>query len=612
VAQGATHHPERRLDSWKEIAAFFGRDERTVRRWEKDSALPVHRVPGGPKGRVFAYVSELDQWLSTPPLLRSTTSTSAPGTSPVEPEGKHWRLQTTGMWLGTLAVCAALATGIWAYRKNHRFAAYASASSASRVRTKDLQPTTTFALGAHFGSDSIAVLPFTNVRGDANTDYLSDGITESLIGNLAHLPQLKVRSRDSVFRYKGRDVDVQTAGSSLGVSVLVSGRVMVQANSIEISAELTDVRDNTEIWGHRYTGKRADIILLQQRMASDIAGQLRSTLSAADKQQVTNQGTRDAEAYSLYLKGRYAFNNRTFSRLETAISYFNQAIEKDPEYALAYSGLADVYSVLPNYGGTPSEEFPKSNAAARKALELDPTLAHPHAVLGSNEMQYEWDFESGEAEFKKSFELDPNDATARQWYADDIGMIGGREQEALAEVNRAQELDPLSTVISRVAGGILVWARQYDEAIAICSKVANQNPTFAIAHDCLGYAYWGKRMYAQVIEEWKTYGRLTGKRDDVEFAAAMERGFGAAGWKGALTKAIEFRQAQRKTGYFSALEIARFYADLGDREQAFYWLNVAYQEHDWLLMGLNTYFQLDPLRSDPRFSELVRRIGLPQ
>ncbi len=167
-------------------------------------------------------------------------------------------------------------------------------------------------------------------------------------------------------------------------------------------------------------------------------------------------------------------------------------------------------------------------------------------------------------------------------------------------------------VITRVAGGIRVWARQYPEAIAICSKLANENPTFAIAHDCLAYAYWGKRMYPQVIEEWKAYGQLSGHPDDSEFAAALEGGYLSAGWKGALTKAIEFRETQRKNRYHSALIIARFYADLGDKEQAFHWLNIAYQEHDWLLIGLNTYFQLDPLRSDPRFAELVRKVGLPQ
>jgi len=237
--------------------------------------------------------------------------------------------------------------------------------------------------------DSIAVLPFTNGGGDANTDYLSDGITESLIDNLAHVPQLKVKSRNSVFRYKGKDVDAQKMGNDLGVSALVSGRVVPRGDSIEVSAELTDVRDSTVIWGQHYSGKSADIISLQQQIAGDLAEKLRSKLSVSEKQQVTKQGTQNPDAYELYLKGRYAWNKRTAPDLETAIFYFNQAIVKDPGYALAYSGLADAYVVLPHYGGTPSETYPKSKAAARRALQLDPSLAHPHAVLGGNEMEYE-------------------------------------------------------------------------------------------------------------------------------------------------------------------------------------------------------------------------------
>jgi TolB-like protein len=460
--------------------------------------------------------------------------------------------------------------------------------------------------------DSIAVLPFTNGGGDANTEYLSDGITESLIGNLAHVPELKVKSRNSVFRYKGKDVDAQKVGSDLGVATLVSGRVVPRGDSIEVSAELTDVRDNTEIWGQHYSGKSANIISLQQQIAGDIAGKLRSKLTSSEKQQVAKQGTQNPEAYELYLKGRYSWNKRTAADLETAISYFNQAIAKDPGYALAYSGLAETYAVLPNYGGTPSENVPKSNAAARKALELDATLVRPHAVLGYNEMEYDWDFAGGEAEFKKALELDPNDATARQWYAEEIGKIGGREQEALAEINRARELDPLSPIISTVAGYLHASARQYDEAIAVCKKLANENPTFGNVHVCLAFGYWGKRMYPQVIEEWKAYGQLSGDRNESEFTSALEHGFRSAGWRGALTKAIEARRAQRNTGYSSAYDIAKLYADLGDKDQAFRWLNTAYQERDVGLVNLKTDFLLDPLRSDPRFAELVRKVGLPQ
>jgi eukaryotic-like serine/threonine-protein kinase len=460
--------------------------------------------------------------------------------------------------------------------------------------------------------DSIAVLPFANASGDAKTDYLSDGITESLIASLTHVPELKVKSRNSVFRYKGKDVDVQKVGDDLGVAALVSGRVTPHGDNVEVSAELTDVRDNTEIWGQHYSGKSADIISLQQQIAGDLAGKLRSKLSGAEKQQVTKQGTQNPEAYELYLKGRYSWNKRTNADIKTAISYFNQAIAKDPGYALAYSGLADAYCVLPSYGGIPSENTPKANAAARKALELDSTLARPHAVLGVNEMEYDWDFAGGEAEFKKAFELDPNDATAHQWYAERIGVIGGREQEVIAEINRAHQLDPMSPIISNQVGAAHLWARQYDEAIVICTKVANENPTFAKAHDCLARAYWGKRMYPQVIEEWKAYGQLSGARNESDFASAMEQGFRSAGWRGALTKGIEVRLTQRKTGYYSAFWIATLYADLGDKDQSFRWLNTAYRERDSQLVNLKTDFLLDPLHSDPRFAELVRKVGLPQ
>jgi TolB-like protein len=461
--------------------------------------------------------------------------------------------------------------------------------------------------------DSLAVLPFTNVSGDATTDYVSDGITESLIANLAHVPDLRVKSRNIAFRYKGKDVDVQKAGNELGVSALVTGRVTPHGDSVEVSAELTDIRDSAEIWGQHYSGKSADIMALQQQIASDLAEKLRPKLSAAEKQQVTKQGTQNPEAYELYLKGRYAWNKRTAPDLATAISYFNQAIAKDPSYAMAYAGLADAYATLPTYGGVASELIPKSNAAARKALELDATLARPHAVLGGNEIEYDWDFAGGEAEYKKALQLDPNDATTHQWYAQDLAAIGNRKQEALAEVNRAHQLDPQSPVIGYAIGDVHNSGRQFDEAVAVCQKGASENPTFAIVRQCLAFAYWGKRMYPQVIEEWKSLGQLSGDQNESAFAAALEKGFRSASWKGAVAAGIEAREAQRKNDYHSsAYEIAALYAELGEKNQAFQWLNTAYQERERGLTNLQTDFRLDPLRSDPRFSELVRKIGLPQ
>jgi len=611
----------KRLDSWKEIAAFLGRAERTVKRWETERGLPVHRVPGGGRSAVFAYAGELAEWLkgksneletddpgpAEPISLPVAPAVDArpeavPALAPATPPSRSspntsnrdmWSPARIAAWLVPLGLTAAL------------ILYFSAGSGDSRVKALNDAPRLNLA------PDSVAVLPFVNDHADAASDYLSDGITESLIGNLARIPQLKVRSRDSVFRFKGKDIEIRRAGGDLGVSVVVSGRVLQQGDSIEVRAEMTNVRDNTEIWGNRYSGKSADLVKLEEQLAGDIAHELRSTLTPTDKLQVTRLGTQDPEAYALYLKGRYAWNKRTPDDLETAISYFNQAIAKDPEYAQAYAGLADVYSVLHFFGADPRDSFPKSNAAARKALELDPTLAHVHAVLGTNEMEYDWDFAGGEAEFKKAIELDPNDATAHQWYAEKLSLLG-RHQEAFAEINRAHELDPLSPVITRVVGGIQATARHYDEGIAVCKQLAQENPTFAIAHDCLFYAYWGKRMYPEAVEEWKAYGRLNGNATNMENAAALERGFHAGGWPRGLTDVIAVYENRRKSGYASPFEIARFYADLGDKDKAFEWLNTAYREHDSLLLGLNTNSQFDSLHSDARYAELVRKIGLPR
>ena len=610
----------RRLDSWKEIAAFFGRSERTVKRWEAERGLPVHRVPGIGRSSVFAYANELAAWLEghssqeldpddsgggevqipAPGMAGNTQATPSP--EPIPAGIGRWPLSRIAAWGVPLALATGLIIFLWTGHAGTR-----SKALANRI------PAAGGFQNGYLGPDSVAVLPFINQTGDPGADYLSDGITESLIASLARLPRLKVRSRDAVFRYKekGKDVEVGSAGDNLGVSVVVTGRVIQHDDSIDISAELTNVRDNTAIWGHRYTGKMADMIALQQHIASDIAGELRSSLSSAARQQVARQGTQNGKAYSLYLKGRYAWNKRTRPQLEAAVSYFNQAIAEDPEFALAYSGLADAYSVLHFFGGNPNEEFAKSNAAARKALELDPTLAHPHAVLGTNEIEYDWDFAGGESEFKESIALDPNDATAHQWYAEKLSELG-RHPEAIAEINRAHQLDPLSPVITRVLGGVLVEAGQYDQGIAICKQLAQENPTFAIAHDCLFYAYWDKHMYPEAVAEFQTNAQLTGNREDLENAAGLAGGFRSAAWPGALTQLIAVFENRRTTSYASPFIIARLYADHGDKDRAFEWLDVAYRERDCLLIGLNISPQFESLHSDPRYSDLMSKIGLPK
>jgi eukaryotic-like serine/threonine-protein kinase len=462
--------------------------------------------------------------------------------------------------------------------------------------------------------ESIAVLPFASVGSNADTDYLSDGLTESLIASLAHLPQLKVKSRNSVFRYKGKEVDAQKIGRELSVDALLTGRVVQRGDAIQVSADLTNVQDNTEIWGEHYERKASDIISLQQQIAGDIANKLRSKLSGAEKQQVTKQGTQNAEAYQLYVKGRYYWNKRTNADIKTAISYFNQAIDKDPGYALAYTGLADAFSVLPNYGGDPSDVIPKAVAAARKALELDPTLASPHAVLAAAKAGIDWDFAGGEAEFRKALELDPSDATVHQWFSEMLQGLSGRTQEAIDEDNRAHELDPLSPIIAFSRGTAYASDRQFGKAIEIFKRVIDDNPTFGRAHTGLASVYWAEHKYPEAVQEFKMGSQLEGDKNYAEWADALDKGFRSGGWQGALHKAIEVDLAQRqaKTGYVSPYQIAALYSDLGDKEHAFEWLNTAYHERDGFLSGLPTDFLFDSLRSDPRYAELVRKIGLPQ
>ncbi len=462
--------------------------------------------------------------------------------------------------------------------------------------------------------ESIAVIPFASSGGNADGDFLSDGLTESLIASLTHVPGLKVKSRSSVFRYKGKEVDAQKVGKELTVDALLTGRVVQHGDIIQISADLTNVQDNNEIWGQQYERKASDIMSLQKQIAGDIADKLRTKMSGTEKQQVTRQGTQDPEAYQLYVKGRYYWNKRTPSDLTTAMSYFRQAIDKDPGYALAYVGVSDTYGVLSDFGGDPGDLVTKADAAATRALELDPTLARPHADMAYNKMAYYWDFAGGEAEFRKAIELDPSDATTHQWLAEALSQMGGRAQEGIDEGNRAHQLDPLSPIIVYEQAEAYIADRQFDKAIELTKKFIAENPTFARAHLALATAYWGLRKYPEAIAEFKTYDKVGGDPTYTGFGEALATGFRSGGWPAALKKGIEFMQARQKTmpGYVFAFNLSRLYAELGDKDRAFEALELAYKKRDIWLIRLRTDFALDSLRSDPRYAELVRRIGFPQ
>jgi eukaryotic-like serine/threonine-protein kinase len=541
--------------------------------------LQVVAPPSGPRAIAGAASSSA----AHPTLASSASSDSSVSAATLPAAAQSSVRKYLFAAIGILLV-AAVATAVWHWRS----------SSGSEI-------------------GSVAVIPFAYSGTNADTDLLSDGLTESLIDSLAHLPQLKVKSRNSVFRYKGKEVDVQKVGKELTVDALLTGRVTQRGDILQVSADLTNVRDNTEIWGERYERKASDILALQQQIAGDIAERLRSKLSGAEKQQATKQGTQNPEAYQLYVKGRYYWNKRTNADIKTAISYFNQAIDKDPGYALAYAGLADALSTISSYGEDLKEFGPKANAAARKALELDSTLAGPHAVLAANKAAMDWDFAGSEAEFRKALELDPSNATSHQWFAEMLVGLSGRTKEAIEELNRAHELDPLSPIIAMSRGMAYTTDRQPDKGLEIIKGVITQNPTFGRAHTSLAMAYWATHHYPEAIQEFKTGSQLEGDKNYVEWANALEVGFRSGGWPGALRKGIEVSLVQRqaKSGYISPYGIAQLYADLGDKERAFQWLNTAYHEHDPGVTFLPTDFLFDSLRSDPRYAELVREVGFP-
>jgi len=565
---------KRALDSGKSSAAGAAVPEMT-------SSTEQARVARAFSSAPVPAASPISGVASSAAVLQADSPVALPAASPAPSARKYWLAAAA-----VVVLVSTLAAGIWYLR--------------ARSGTTQIE--------------SIAVIPFANSGGNADTDFLSDGLTESLISSLTHVPQLKVKSRNSVFRYKGKEVDVQKAGKELTVDALLTGRVVQRGDTIQVSADLTNVRDNTEIWGEQYERKASDIVSLQQQIAGDIAEKLRSRLSGAEKQQVTKQGTQNPDAYQLYVKGRYYWNKRTAADIKTAISYFNQAIDKDPGYALAYSGLADAYGVLPSYGGDPNDAFPKSNAEAERALELDPTLARPHTVLASNKTEYGWDFSGGEADYRKAIALDPSDATAHQWFSLDLSAIGGREQEALEEANRAYQLDPLSPIMSVAQAAAYASARQYEKAIEICKRIIADNPTFGRAHVVMASQYWAQHKYSEAIQEWKIGTQLEGDKNYIEAVDAMDTGFHSGGRSGALRGAIEvlLRQRNAKVGYVSAYGIASTYADLGDNARAFEWLDTAYQERDGGLVGIRTDPTFDSVRSDPRYAELIRKIGLPQ
>jgi TolB-like protein len=458
--------------------------------------------------------------------------------------------------------------------------------------------------------DSIAVLPFENQSHDPDSEYLSDGVTESIINSLTQLPNLKVIARSSVFRYKGKETDPFAVGKELGVRAILTGRIMQRGDSLTISTELVDVRDNKQLWGEKYERKASDLMSLQRDIAGQITSTLRLTISGEAHNRMMKHYTDNPEAYQLYLKGRFYWNKRTGEALKKSIEYFNQAIEKDPSYALAYAGLADAYSLLANYAAaSPQESFPKAKAAARRALELDDALAEAHTSLGSVLSVYDWNVPEATKEFQRAIELNPNYATAHQWYSDGPLLTTGRFDEAIAEMKRAQELDPLSLIINADLGLNYIEARQYDKAIEQLRKAIEMDQSFYFAHWSLGIAYEMKGSFPQALAEYQTARRLV---DDPSVLGLVGHAYALSGKRDEALKTLNQMKEISQHRYVPAYSFAMVYAGLGEKDQAFQWLEKSYQNRAPELVNIKVDPLFDNLHTDPRFADLVRRVGLPQ
>jgi eukaryotic-like serine/threonine-protein kinase len=465
--------------------------------------------------------------------------------------------------------------------------------------------------GAGSEVSSVAVLPFTNQSGSPDTEYLSDGITESLINDLSKLPKLAVMSRSSVFRYKGRDADPEAVAKDLKVDAVVAGRVLQRGDQLLISAELIDARSNRNLWGEQYDRKMADLIAVQQDISGAIAARLRERLSGDAAKPALAGGTRDPEAYQLYLKGQYYYEKRTRDSLEKANDYFNQAIQKDPGYAMAWVGLAADYYVLPDYAPVSNAEaMPKARAAAEKALALDDTLAEAHGVLaGIHEALFEW--EAAEREFRRTLELNPNDANTRNWYAFFLSEEG-RHSEAIAEEKRAIELEPLNLKYNDSLSAMYRNARQNELALDQARKTLEMDPSYVSGVRNLADVYATLHRHDLWLENWKKAATLMNDHEDLEIADEASRVYAKSGYQSAMRRVIEMQLQLAKRRYVDPADIGFNYAELGEKDQAFLWLEKGYAEKSDLSGYLKVDWRADGLRSDPRYAALLKKMGLPQ
>lgn len=585
--QAGNEHQNRRLGSWKEIAAFFDSDESTVRRWEKDRGLPVHRVPGGAGAKVFAYTDELAGWLK-----RSTDEVVEPKPEPVLPAigaapartepgaattpGGAWR-----KWRVPTAVFVALALGgtallLFAPRGDH-----------SPIR-------------------AIAVLPFHNMTGDNTQDYLAQGMTDELITDLARISSLRVVSHTSVQQYVDTSKSLPTIAAELDVDAIVEGSVMRTPNGIRVNVQLLDARHDRHIWADVLERDMGDATSMQQELAEEIAAQIGVQLTPFEKQYFAGRHAVSPESFEDYLKGRYYWNKRTPDGLSKAEMYFKAAVTADTANPLAYAGLADTYLLDSLYSSTAdSGTLEKARSAAAHALALDEQLAEAHCSMAYVLFLKDWNFGGAEREFRRALVLNPNFATAHQWYAEVLSVMG-RHVAAIAEVRKAEELDPFSMIIHHEAGQILQNARDYRKAIEEYAKAEAIDPAFSQPHGGAAMAWRRLGVFDKAIAELRIAARLDDRFFGPTAVDQIADAYARSGPRGFLEETLAERRFYLQPAYSAALDQAA----LGQTDAAFVSLQEAYREHDLDTLSILCSPEFDRMRSDPRYASLLHSIGL--
>ena len=575
--------PHDRLDSWKEIAAYLNCSERTVRRWEEEG-LPIHRHTHKKKAAIYAFKTEIDAWWRNghERLKQIEDSKEEPPTAAVP-----WRRRT---WLAAGALAALSVTVMW--------------FNVGGLRDRLV------GRAQHLRIESLAVLPLENLSRDPEQEYFADGMTDQLITDLAQIPAVRVISRTSVMQYKKVGKPLDQIAQDLNIAAVVEGTVLRSGDRVRITVQLIQVKKEKHLWARSYEGDLRDVLGLQEQVARDVAAEIRVKLTPEVQGRLSNSRIVDPEVYEDYLRGRYHWNRRTAEGVNRGIDYFRQAIAKDPHYALAYAGLADSYLVLAGYRVvSPNEVLPLAKAAALNALEFDDSLAEAHTPLAVLRVEYDLDLPGAEKEFRRAIELNPNYATAHQWYGEEVLAATGRFPEALAELKRAEELDPLSLATHNIHGYVLYLARHNDEAIAQLRKTLDLDPNFPNTHMYLGRVFVQKRIFADAIAEFQRADTLSG--GEPFYRAWLGYGYAVAGQTARAKRVLNQLKELPKSRYVPPYDVAAIWMGLGEKEQALKWLEMAYEDHAAYIPAISVEPVFEGLRSDPRFQNLLRRMNLP-